>query len=96
MTTAHLGALTGTLNLANEGITGLKVGRFRGANRCNELAAEQQSSDVVARLNDNALTGLPANVFDGLTGVTILYLNDNDIAEDGLPDGVFEIAHRSD
>ena len=40
-------------------------------------------------LSGNALTGLPAAVFDPLTSLTALHLNSNALAEGGLPDGVF-------
>ena len=41
-------------------------------------------------LSGNALTALPAAVFDPLTSLTALHLNSNALAEGGLPDGVFE------
>ena len=41
-------------------------------------------------LSGNALSALPAGVFDPLMSLTALHLNSNALAEGGLPDGVFE------
>ena len=41
-------------------------------------------------LFNNALTALPAGVFESQTSLTTLYLNNNALTEGGLPDGVFE------
>ena len=41
-------------------------------------------------LNDNALSALPAGVFDGLGAVTQLRLNDNALGAGSIEDGVFE------
>ena len=41
-------------------------------------------------LNDNALSALPAGIFDGLGAVTELYLINNNLPAGSLPDRVFE------
>ena len=66
VTTAHLAAITGTLNLSSKSIAGLAAGDFAGLTALWRL-----------QVNGNALTSLPAGVFDGLTALTILDLYDN-------------------
>ena len=79
VTTAHLGGITGSLNLVNRGIAALKAGDFAGL-----------SGVRILTLNDNALTALPAGVFDGLGALEVLRLDYNALAAGSLADGVFE------
>ena len=76
----ELAGITGTLDLSNQGIAALKVGDFAGLAGVTNLL-----------LNDNALTALPAGVFDGLgANVTLLFLNNNALGAGSIEDGVFE------
>ena len=77
VTTAHLQALTGTMDLSNRGITSLKPGDFTGLTNL-----------VTVFLSGNALTGLPDAIFGGLTNLQKLHLYGNDFQT--LTDGVFE------
>ena len=78
VTTTHLGALTGYLDLDNKGIAVLKRGDFAGLGGIEVLA-----------LNVNNLTALPAGVFEGLDDTLInLFLNDN--ALQTIAPGVFD------
>ena len=77
VTTAHLAAITGTLDLASKSISALAEGDFAGLTALTTL-----------NLNSNDLTGLPAGVFDPLTELTSLNLILNDLTE--LPAGVFD------
>ena len=100
--TAHLGALSGTLDLGDQSIAVLKRGDFADLGRITQV-----------QLNANDLTALPEGVFDGLdntltllgldgnrlqtiapgafdrlTGVSLLFLNDNQLSS--LPPRLFE------
>ena len=66
VTEAHLGALTGTLDLSSASIAALKAGDFAGLGGIATL-----------NLDSNALTALPARVFEPLTGLTTLTLAGN-------------------
>ena len=77
VTTAHLQALTGTMDLSNRGITSLKPGDLTGLTNL-----------VTVFLTGNALTGLPDGIFGDLTNLQKLYLYGNDFQT--LTDGVFE------
>ena len=87
VTEAHLGALTGALNLdgnvTGSRMTGLKPGDFGGLDGVTVLG-----------LANNRLRDIPAEVFDPLTALTQLHLNNNETAAgDGLallPAGVFD------
>ena len=78
VTPAHLGALAGTLDVGNEGIAALRAGDFADLGLLTGL-----------RLNDNALTDLPAGLFDALVALQRLYLHYNDLGPGGVPDGTF-------
>ena len=78
VTTTHLGALIGTLDLGSKGIAVLKRGDF----------ANLGGIDVLT-LGHNDLTVLPAGVFEGLDDtLTDLYLHDNDLQT--IAPGVFD------
>ena len=77
VTTTHLAAITGTLNLSGRSITSLKTGDFDGLTKLTTLA-----------LYSNELTSLPEDVFDGLTELTTLNLYNNDLSS--LPEEVFD------
>ena len=77
VTTAHLAAITGTLDLASKSISALAEGDFAGLTALTTL-----------NLSSNDLTGLPAGVFDPLTALITLDLLLNDLAS--LPAGVFD------
>ena len=101
VTDAHLGAITGTLDLRSDGITALASGDFAGLTALEDLYldnngltaldagdfAELTALDVL-RLGDNELTTLPTGVFAGLTTLRELYLHNNELST--LPDDVFE------
>ena len=78
VTVANLAAITGTLDLEDEGIASLQSGDFAGLTALDRLY-----------LPDNDFSSLPLGVFSGLTGLTRLYLHDNDDLT-SLPDGVFD------
>ena len=78
VTEAHLGGIAGTLILAHKGIGTLKPGDFANL---GGIAALQ--------LDNNDLTALPADVFEGLDDtLTVLRLHDNDLVS--LPPRIFE------
>ena len=77
VTTAHLQALNGTMDLSNRGITSLKSGDLTDLTNL-----------VTVFLSGNALTGLPDGIFASMTNLQELYLYDNDFQT--LSDGVFE------
>ena len=79
VTAAHLAGITGRLELDNEGIEALKPRDFAGL-----------SGLMTLNLTDNALTALPAGIFDGLGAVIDLYLINNNFPAGSLPDRVFE------
>ncbi len=66
VTTTHLEALTGTVDLSSVGITGLNSGDFAGLTNL-----------VTLSLNGNALSELPAGIFEGLAGLNTLDLHGN-------------------
>ena len=76
VTTAHLQALNGTLNLTGQGIVGLKSGDFANLTNLRILF-----------LSNNDLQTLPDGVFGGLVSLQTLNLDNNDFQT--LPDGVF-------
>ena len=79
VTAAHLAGITGELRLVNQGIEALKPGDFAGlSGRDGPL------------LDDNALSALPAGIFDGLGAVINLGLTNNRPRAGSLPDRVFE------
>ena len=77
VTTAHLAAITGHLDLSRKSITVLAAEDFAGL-----------TSLTVLSLYRNTLTGLPAGVFDELTSLTRVNLSNNTLTE--LPAGVFD------
>ena len=77
VTTSHLAAITGTLDLDQTSITALAAGDFDGLTALTGLS-----------MWDNGLTELPAGLFDGLTAVEFLDLEDNALTE--LPAGIFD------
>ena len=77
VTTAHLQALTGTMDLSNRGITSLRSGDMTGLTNLATMF-----------LSGNALTGLPDGIFASLTSLEELYLYGNDLRM--LPDGIFD------
>ena len=108
VTTAHLQALTGTLNLSGKSIIVLKSGDF--ANLTNFTGMLLFNNDLLTLpdgifdglanlsllyLYENSLRTLPDDIFEGLSKLRTLYLNDNDLWT--LPDGIFEdLANLSD
>ena len=79
VTTDDLAGITAHLRLEDLGIAALKPGDFEGL-----------SGVTVLVLSSNALTALPAGVFDELDAVTSLNLSFNDLGAGSLEDGVFE------
>ena len=78
VTTTHLEALAGYLDLDNKGIAVLKRGDFENLGGIEFLTLE-----------DNDLTALPASVFEGLDDtLTQLFLLDNDLQT--IAPGVFD------
>ena len=67
VTTAHLAAITGTLDLGFQSIAALAAGDFAGLTSLEEELL----------LDNNALTSLAANTFAGLTSLTTLNLGVN-------------------
>ena len=101
VTDAHLGAITGLLNLNNDGITALAAGDFDGLTALMQLRLDQNSLDTLPAgvfdeltalttliLGYNSLDTLPAGVFDELTALTLLNLEDNSLST--LPAEVFD------
>ena len=101
VTDAHLAAITGTLNLNNDGITALAAGDFDrltalrtlnlGNNSLGTLPADvfdELTALTQLTLSNNSLETLPADVFDGLTALTGLNLRNNSLST--LPAGVFD------
>ena len=102
VTTAHLRALTGTMDLSNTGITRLKWGDF--ANLTNLAVLYLQNNNLqtlpdgvfedlasleTLYLQSNDLQTLPARrVFDGLANLGTLHLRSNDLQT--VPDGTFD------
>ena len=80
VTTDDLAGIIAPLRLSSLDIAALKPGDFAGL-----------SGVTIVFLTDNALSALPAGVFDGLgAAVTILNLSDNALGAGSLEDGVFE------
>ena len=101
VTDTHLAAITGGLDLPNQGITALVAGDFDGLTALGGLYLSNNSLTtlpdgvfdelaalVVLGLNENDLTTLPAGVFDELTALADLQLQDNSLTS--LPDDVFD------
>ena len=76
VTTTHLGAITGELDLSSNDIAAIKQGDFAGLGSVNWLD-----------LRHNGLTSLQADAFDGLIGLQGLNLMANRLTS--LPQGVF-------
>ena len=77
VTTAHLAAITGQIDLQRKNIAALAVGDFAGLTSVTRL-----------RLNGNALVSLPTGAFDQLAELSNVHLQDNALAS--LPAGVFD------
>ena len=102
VTTTHLAALTGDLDLGSTGIATLKRGDFLNLGGIGRLILDTNDltalpADLfeglggtltVLRLDGNDLQTIPAGVFDRLTGLTLLQLSNNDLSS--LPPRVFE------
>ena len=101
VTTAHLEALTGALNLIGEGLIGLKSGDFANLLSVSDIYLYDNDLQTLPAgifedlanlrrlfLYNNDLQTLPVGIFDGLANLENLFLNDNDLQT--LPDGVFE------
>ena len=78
VTDADLGGITGELVLSIREILVLKSGDFEGLANLDDL-----------QLTDSGLETLPEDVFDGLTGLTSLYIVRNNALET-LPQGIFD------
>ena len=76
ITSTHLAAITGTLDLSSKSISSLKTGDFSGLSNLTKLY-----------LNGNSLTSVPSGVFSGLSSLTTLYLSNNSLSS--LPSGAF-------
>ena len=89
VTTTHLAALTGTLNL--DGIVSLNGNRMTGL-KAGDFA--WLTSITIVELSNNRLRDIPTGVFDPLTSVTGLNLAANGTAADDglthLPAGLFD------
>ena len=80
VTTDELAGITGTLRLSSPKHRGAEARGLRRAERSDEPLSE----------SSNALSALPAGVFDGLGAVTTLNLSFNALGAGSLEDGVFE------
>ena len=78
VTDADLSGITGELVLSIREILVLKSGDFEGLANLDDL-----------QLTDSGLETLPEDVFDGLTGLTSLYIVRNNALET-LPQGIFD------
>ena len=101
VTTAHLEALTGALNLSGEGLIGLKSGDFANLLSVSRIFLYDNDLQTLPvgifedlanlrqlSLYNNALQTLPVGVFRGLVKLENLYLYNN--ALQTLPNRVFE------
>ena len=102
VTNEHLAAITGSLFLRNQGITGLQSGDFAGLTAVTDLnlnlntnlgslpagVFDNLTALTTLSLGSNGLTALPAGVFDDLTALTTLELEGNGLT--ALRDGVFD------
>ena len=101
VTDLNLAAVSGLLNLFNDGITTLQSGDFDGLSALMYLTLDSNSLDALPAgvfndlgaltelaLTNNSLTALPAGVFDDLGALTQLHLNNNSLT--ALPAGVFD------
>ena len=87
VTDAQVNAI-GSLDLSGEGIGALRKSDFEGLTSLHTLDLSGNALDhLPADLRENALTGLPAGVFDDLTDLRRLWLSNNALAS--LPDNVF-------
>ena len=87
VTDAHLGAITGTLDLHNKGITALAAGDFDGLTALTRLWLDSRVT-ALGGVDYNDLTTLSAGVFDELTALESLNLELNDLTT--LRAGVFD------
>ena len=101
VTTTHLAAITGALDLSGQNIAELTAGDFAGLTGLTELSLynnklrslpggvfdELGALDILV-LARNGLTTLDEDVFDALDKLTELNLQENDLT--GLPAGVFD------
>ena len=79
VTAAHLDRIAVPLRLVNQGIEALKPGDFADLGNVTDLY-----------LDDNALSALPAGVFDGLDAVINLGLTNTALGAGSIEDRVFE------
>ena len=101
VTDAILATVSGTLDITNSSLTGLKAGDFDGLTMLtrlflddNSLTAlpsgifDENTALLILRLNNNSLASLPSGIFDNLTRLTAVSLNDNSLS--ALPADVFD------
>ena len=101
VTDAILATVSGTLDITNSSLTGLKAGDFDGLTMLtrlflddNSLTAlpsgifDENTALLILRLNNNSLASLPSGIFDNLTRLTAVSLNDNSLS--ALPSDVFD------
>ena len=101
VTSTHLAAITGTLNLGSRNISSLKAGDFDGLISLTRLSLsrndlstlpddifDQLASLTWLDLDSNALITLPDGIFDHLAALNNLSLGRNDLAT--LPDDIFD------
>ena len=101
VTTTHLAAITGALDLSGQNIAELTAGDFAGLTGLTELSLynnalsslpggvfDELGALEILVLARNGLTTLPGDVFDALGALTELNLQENDLT--GLPAGVFD------
>ena len=69
LTSAHLAAITGTLDLSGQSLASLQAGDFDGLTALTTL-----------NLSNNLLSSLPAGIFDALTLLTTLNLDNNTLS----------------
>ena len=91
VTTTHLAALTGSLNLDGSSTLGLNGDRMTGL-KAGDFAG--LTGITILGLGNNHLRDIPAGVFDPLTALTSLNLSGNGTAADDgltrLPAGLFD------
>ena len=100
VTKAHLGAISGALNLRDTGIASLAAGDFAGLSSLDELNLTFNNLSTLPAgvflglssltklwLGENELGSLPAGTFSGLSSLRWLFLHDSELSD--LPEGVF-------